>query len=45
MKNNKERTPLQTRLGFSSNTPQEHVRKPANKQWKPASKYELDKTK
>ena len=44
MKNNKERTLLQIRLGFGSNTLQEHVRKHANKQWKPASKYGLDKT-
>ena len=26
MKNSKERTPMQTMLGFSSNTLQEHVR-------------------
>ena len=41
----KNATPLQTRLGFSSNTLQEHVRKPANKQWKSTSKDGLDKTK
>ena len=45
MKNNKERTPLQTILGFSSNILKEHVRKPTNKQWKPTSKDGLDKTK